>query len=228
MFSNLKTLFDGAQARAEDRLRDHYSIELIDQKIREAEAGLVTAKRALASLIQREACERRQLAGLQRRIEDLTERTRYALSAAREDLAQDAAQAIARLENEKTARSRTLGLLETKVLHLRQSVESAQARVLDLKQGAVSVRAARRAAAAQARLGPTLDTGSALDEAASLIERALSAGDPFASRQILEDIEAGLGGADITDRMAQAGFGAPTKSSTDAVLTRLRAELPNP
>ena len=61
MFRTLKTLFDGAQARAEDQIcATVIAIEMIDQKIREAEASLKSAKLSLATLIQRERAERRQ------------------------------------------------------------------------------------------------------------------------------------------------------------------------
>lgn len=53
MFSTLRTLIDGTNARANDRLKDVYAVELIEQRIREAEANLSAAKVTLATLIQR-------------------------------------------------------------------------------------------------------------------------------------------------------------------------------
>ncbi|MCP4820531.1 MAG: PspA/IM30 family protein, partial [Shimia sp.] len=44
MFGTLKTLIAGSNARAEENLRDHFAIELIDQKIREAGENLKAAK----------------------------------------------------------------------------------------------------------------------------------------------------------------------------------------
>ena len=57
MLNVLKTLLQGANARAEERLTDHFAIDLIEQKIREAEAGLAAAKQTLASLIVRQRNE---------------------------------------------------------------------------------------------------------------------------------------------------------------------------
>ena len=51
MLRTLETLFRGASARSEERMRDAYAIELIDQKLREAEGQLRAAKATLASLI---------------------------------------------------------------------------------------------------------------------------------------------------------------------------------
>lgn len=61
MFATMKTLFTGANARAEERVRDRYSIELFDQKIREAQGNLKAAQMGLASLMQRERSEIRQI-----------------------------------------------------------------------------------------------------------------------------------------------------------------------
>ncbi|WP_425071192.1 PspA/IM30 family protein [Sagittula sp. S175] len=223
MFGTLKTLIAGANARAEDAVRDQFCIELIDQKIREAEASLKAAKYSLASLIQREKAESRQVEALTSRTPDLMARAREALSAGREDLAQEAAQAIATLENEQEMRRQTVARLETRVLQLRQSVEAAHRRLIDLKQGAVAARAARREQDIQKRLGRHIAQDTAFEEAEALIARVLNRDDPFEQGQILRDIDAGLNQADVGDRLADAGFGPATRSTASDVLARLRA-----
>ncbi|TIU44782.1 MAG: PspA/IM30 family protein, partial [Mesorhizobium sp.] len=57
MLSLIKTLLDGASARAEDNLKDRFAIDLLAQRIRDAEAGLAAAKQTLASLIVRQRAE---------------------------------------------------------------------------------------------------------------------------------------------------------------------------
>jgi len=224
MFRTIATLIDGSSARAEDRLRDHFCIELIDQKIREAEAGLKSAKFALASLIQRERAETRQLTALQSRIADLMARTGQALEAGREDLAQEAAEAIAQMENEADLRRGTVQRLETRILKLRQSVETANRRLVDLKQGAIAARAAKREADIQKRLGAHVARDTAFEEAEALIQRVLSRDDPFEQSQILREIDRGLDHADMSDRLAEAGFGDPMKSTAADVLSRVKAQ----
>ncbi len=149
MFATLKTLITGANARAEEQLRETYSIELITQKIREAEGNLKAAKLTLASLIQRQRAEQRQIETLQTRVQDLMARAGEALEGGREDLAQSAAQAVAEMENELTVRRQTLDRLDTRILQLRQSVETASRRITDLKQGAIAARAVTPAAIAR-------------------------------------------------------------------------------
>ncbi|WP_371808449.1 PspA/IM30 family protein [Ruegeria sp. HKCCC2117] len=174
MFNTLKTLMNGANARAEDRLRDSFSIELIDQKIREADQNLKAAKLTLASLIQKQRGETRQIETLQARIPDLMDRTRQALADDQQDLVQSAAQAVADLENELALRQQTVDRLEARILQLRHSVQTANRRILDLKQGAISARAVKREQGLQKRLNRHLGGTSPAEEAEELIARVMS------------------------------------------------------
>lgn len=221
MFATIKTLIRGVDARAEERLTDAYAIELIDQKIRTGEADLTRAKQALAGLIQKSRMESRQLEAVAARISDLTERAQAALAQDRQDLAQAAATAIAELENEHATRRRTVDMLEQRSLQLRQSVEASHRRLIDLKQGAVAARATRRAQGAHVGLVRGAATGDTLGEAEALINRVMSAEDPFEQSEILKDIEAGLSHGTVADDLADAGFGAPTRSTAADVLARL-------
>lgn len=223
MFSTLKTLFTGANARAEEQLRDTYSIELIDQKIREAEGNLRTAKMTLASLIQRQRTEIRQVEVLEGRATDLLSRAKEALEGEREDLAQSAAAAVAEMENELTLRRQTVDRLEARVLQLRQSVETANRRIVDLKQGAVMARATRREQDLQRRLNQNLGQ-SPMEEAEGLISRVLNQDDPFEKGQILQEIDRGLNHSNTAQELADAGFGAPTRCTAADVLNRLKQD----
>ena len=222
MFGTLRTLFDGANARAEERVREIYSVELIDQKIREAAAGLKSAKATLAGLMQRQRAEERHIEELDARIADLTARAQAALDGGREDLAAEAAEAIAELENERGLRAGTRDRLERRVMRLQASVEAVHRRIRDLKQGAVAARAAKAEMGMQRRLNRGLGAATSLTEAEELIHSVLSADDPFEQGQILDEIEAGLENRDAADRLGVAGFGAPVKTRGADVLARLK------
>ena len=222
MFGTMRTLFAGASARAEEQVRDHYSIELIDQKIRESEANMKAAKVGLASLIQRERSERRQVEQIADRIVELTVRAKAAMTAGREDMAAQAAQAIADMENELTVRRETVCRLETRVLQMRQSVDAANRRILDLKQGAVAARAIRKEQGIQRTLLHHSGGESAMDEAESLIARVLEQDDPFEQNEILHQIDNSLQNDDVTERLSEAGFGRSTKTTAADILGRLQ------
>lgn len=224
MLTTLQTLFEGLSARTEDRLRDTFAIELIEQKIREAEQSLSAAKLTLASLIQRQRSETRLAQSLKSRIAKLSFRAEEALAANRDDLAKEAAQAIADMENELTRRNETIERLDTRAAQLRASVEKAHRRLIDLKQGAITARAILREHAMQSRLNKTLGSTSAADEAEALIARVCNQDDPFEQSEVLRDIDQSLSDKGIDNRLADAGFGEPNRITGDAVLERLKSK----
>ncbi|SPH20171.1 hypothetical protein ASD8599_00910 [Ascidiaceihabitans donghaensis] len=220
MFGTLKTLMIGANARAEEHVRQVYSIELIEQKIREAQDGLKSAKYALAGLIQRARSEERLIATLNTRVTDLMARAGEAMAGGREDMAAQAAQAVADMENEIEVRRETLSRLESRILRLRASVETANRRIIDLKQGAIAAKAVKREHDVQSRLGRTLTQDSAIDEADALIKSVLGRDDPLEQREILNEIDQDLSHEGVADRMAAAGFGTASKTTAADVLKR--------
>ena len=223
MFKTLATLINGQSARTEDRVRDAFAIELIDQKIRESENSLRAAKATLASLIQRQRSEDKQHAALKTRINDLTKRAKEALDNDRDDMAAEAARAIANMENELAVRTETLDRLDQKVVRLRNSIEAGHRRIIDLKQGAIQARAVRREQNIQMQMTRTGVQSGSVEEAEELISRVLGKDDPFERTEILADINRDLDGDTITDRMADAGFGNATRSTADDVLARLKS-----
>lgn len=224
MFKTLSTLIAGVNARSEDRVRDAFAIELIDQKIREAETSLKAAKATLASLIQRQRSEERQRDALKNRIKDMMSRAQSALDTGRDDLASEAAQAVAQMENELTIRRETCDRLDQKVIRLRNSIEAGHRRIIDLKQGAIQARAVRREQAIQSKLNSTIGHTSNVEEAEELIGRVMGRDDPFEQSEILREIDRDLGHETLADRMADNGFGPSTRTTADDVLSRLKKQ----
>jgi phage shock protein A len=222
MFKTLSTLIAGVNARSEDRVRDAFAIELIDQKIREAEQSLKAAKATLASLIQRQRSEERQHDALKNRIKDMMGRAQSALDNGRDDLATEAASAVAQMENELTIRHETCDRLDQEVIRLRNSIEAGHRRIIDLKQGAIQARAVRREQAIQTKLNSTIGRTSNIEEAEELIGRVMGRDDPFEQSEILREIDRDLGHETLTNRMADQGFGASNRTTADDVLGRLK------
>ena len=176
----------------------------------------------MASLIQRQRSEDAQRQNLQAKLADLTKRSTAAITADNMDLATEAAQAIAVMENELTIRSETLSRLDQKILRLRSSIEAGHRRIIDLKQGAIQARAVRKEQDIQSKMhGAT--SGASADEAEELITRVLGRDDPFEKSQILSEINNDLNHDTLADRMADQGFGTATRATTQDVLNRLSA-----
>lgn len=224
MLSTLKTLITGANARANETVRDVYAIELIEQKIREASNSLSAAKATLASLIQRHRAEDRQIRSIEARVSDLTERATKALDDDNEVMATEAANAIAQLENELEVRRQTLGRLDQRILQLRHSIETGNRRIIDLKQGAITAKAVRYEQSVQTKLNTTLHGKSSAAEAEELIANVLKKDDPFEQAEILADIDRDLNHETLADRMSDAGYGAATRATGADVLKRLKTK----
>lgn len=224
MLATMKTLFLGANARAEENVRDQYAIELIEQKLREAQGQLKAAKLGLAHLIQRERGEARQVEALETRVAEMLTRAQEAMEAGREDMATQAATAIADMENDLARRRETLAGLELRIAQLRTSIEAANRRIIDLKQGAIAAKAVRREQDMQKKLGRHLGGSSAMDEAEELIANVVNKDDPFEQGQILAEIDRGLDHSSLDARMADAGFGPKGKVTAGDVLARLKPE----
>ncbi|MEL7298789.1 MAG: PspA/IM30 family protein [Pseudomonadota bacterium] len=223
MLATLKTIFIGESRRAEEAVRDHYALDLIAQKIREAEDGMAAAKATLAALIQRQRSETRQVEGLAKRIDTMTERAKAALEDGNDALAEEAAGAIATMENEKIVRDATIARLDAKVIRLKGSVEAMHRRIIDLKQGQIAATAARREADTQRRLNRSIARTAPANEAQELIDRVLGQDDPFEQGQILDEINGDLSHDTLEDRMAAEGYGGTTKSTAAGVLARLKS-----
>ncbi|MCH2163785.1 MAG: PspA/IM30 family protein [Marinovum sp.] len=223
MFATLRTLVTGASARADEQVRSIYAIELIDQKLREATDAHKAARVTLAWLIQQRRGQATQLETLSKRILDLMVRAKEALSKDRMDLAEEAARAIAQMENEAQTRQTTLDRLETRILQLHQTTEASHRRMVDLKQNAVTARAIRKEQGMQTRLNQIGSGDNAMAEAEELIAEVMGQDDPFEKAQILAEIDQELSYSGLADRMAEAGVGASNKSTAADILARLKS-----
>ena len=208
MFATLRTLVTGASARADEQVRSIYAIELIDQKLREATDAHKAARVTLAWLIQQKRGQATQL---------------ETLSKDRMDLAEEAARAIAQMENEAQTRQTTLDRLETRILQLHQTTEASHRRMVDLKQNAVTARAIRKEQGMQTRLNQIGSGDNAMAEAEDLIAEVMGQDDPFGKAQILAEIDQELSYGGLADRMAEAGVGASNKSTAADILARLKS-----
>lgn len=224
MLNTLHTLLRGSAARSEEQTEGHFAIEVIDQKIREAHQSLQSSKHALAALIQTERKERRQIAVIEERISALSSQTKEALAAGKNELAKQAAHSIASMENELATRTETADRISARIVRLRQSLETGNRRIIDLKQGALSAKAVRREHRAQARLNSTLAGYSSIEEAETLIAKVIGSDDPLEQSEILSEIDQSLDHSGISEKLADNGFGSTGRITAQDVIERLAAQ----
>lgn len=221
MLKTLNTLMRGLAAEAEEAVIDHNAVRILDQKIRDAEAGLKAAKLSLAGLIKKDRLEESQVEKISARISDLEARVRAALAAGDDALAETGAQAIAELEAELGQRETTRRHLAERIDRLRHSLGTAARRMADLRHAAATARAVEQERRGQARLVGR-SAGSGIAEAEAMVERIMGQDDPFEDDRILAEIDAGLTGKDAERRLSEAGYGPGARPSAESVLARLR------
>jgi phage shock protein A len=222
MLKLVTTLIKGINARHEDRVTDHFAIDLIEQKVRDADTVLRNAKETLASLILRERNERRLYDAVSARKADLETRAKLALADGNHVLASEAAVAIADLENEAALRSETLARLKERIARMQLSLEKTHRRIVDLKQGLMAARAVDGERKAQASMNRMIGRTEPLREAEELVARVMSRDDPMEESEVLDTIDKSLTHETMRERLAASGYGQPVKVSAADVLKRLR------
>ncbi|GIQ72351.1 phage shock protein A [Bradyrhizobium sp. USDA 3240] len=228
MFKTVLTIFRGSVAAAEEELQDRTALVVLDQQMRDAAAAVDRSKRTLALAIAGDAQEGRRLEATNARIADLEVRASAALEGGRDDLAREAAQAIANLEAERDAAMTARTLFATEITRLKRHVANAEARIAELDRGrrlaraSEAVRSLRRSGIEAAR-----PYESTLPEAEATLKRLRERQMEIqAADDALFEIDTASGPLVVAERLAEQGFGPRMKSTADDVLARLRAKRP--
>ncbi|GJE15856.1 PspA/IM30 family protein [Methylobacterium marchantiae] len=218
MLNLFRLLARGAAAKAEEELIDRNALLILDQQIRETRTSLERSRLALAAAIAGDKAEERRLAAVETRAADLEERALAALAAGREDLAVEAADAIAELEAERDAIREARLRFAREVVRIRSVVADATRRQNELERGRRIAAAAEAARRLGVHAGPSERATLKEAEATLTRLRALQA-EAADTEAALAEIEPGLS---IAERLEREGFGPSTRPSGGAVLDRLR------
>jgi len=226
MFKTVFTLFRGSVAAVNEELEDRSALLILDQQMRDAGSAVERSKRSLALAIAGDQQEGRRLDATNARIADLEVRATAALDGGREDLAREAAQAIANLEADRDAAMTARTLFASEITRMKSQVANAEARITELDRGrriaraAEAVRNLRRGGIEAAR-----PYESTLPEAENTLrrlrERQIEA---QAASDALIELDAATGPLATAEKLAAQGFGPRLKSTADDVLARLNAK----
>jgi phage shock protein A len=226
MFKTVFTLFRGTVAAAEEELQDRSALLILDQQMRDAASAVDRSKRTLALAIAGDQQEGRRLEATNSRIADLEARATATLEGGRDDLAREAAQAIANLEADRDAAMTARTLFGQEIERLKRHVANAEARLTELDRGrriaraSEAVRSLRRSGIEAAR-----PYESTLPEAENTLrrlrERQMEA---QVADEALIELNAGSGPLATAEKLAEQGFGPRMKSTADDVLARLKAK----
>ncbi|MGZ2482480.1 phage shock protein A [Rhizobium pisi] len=224
MFKLISILLRGRAHDAEQAFADRNAVPLLAQQIRDAAQSIQSARRSVAVAIAQNEQERVQHGAIVVRIADLESRATAALAKGNEGLAREAAEAIAFLEAERDASEKAQAQFTQAIDKLKGIVRASEARLQELQRGERLARATEEAQKLDVAVaGPGFAT---LDDAEETLARLrLRQSQNELTAAALKDMEGAIRPAGIIEKLANAGFGAPLRSSADDVLARLRSRI---
>ena len=226
MFKTVFTLFRGSVAVAVEELEDRSALLILDQQMRDAAAAVERCKRSLALAIAGDQQEGRRLETTNARIADLEVRATAALDGGREDLAREAAQAIANLEADRDAAMTARTLFASEIT--RMKAPGRQCRGAHHRTRSRPPHRPRRGSGAYAAPGRHRSRApyeSTLPEAENTLKRLRERQiEAQAASDALIELDAATGPLATAEKLAEQGFGPRLKSTADDVLARLNAK----
>jgi phage shock protein A len=224
MLKTLTLIFRGTSAQAVEDLADRNALLILDQHIRDAAAGLDRARRALAIAMAQDAAEVKRLDGVRSKIADLETRARAALAGNREDLAIEAAEALAGLEADRMSAEAAHASFLRESQKLRAMVANAERRLAELERGRRAARASEavrrlRASGASAVGG---DAGALRDAEAVLKRLRDRQLEDEAADDAFDALDGAFGPDLVAEKLETAGFGPRTKPTATSILERLK------
>ncbi len=225
MFKTIVTLVRGAAAAAEEQVADRSALLILDQQIRDAAAAIERSKRALAVAIAQDDAEGKRLQTTLGRIADLEERASAALAGGREDLAGEAAEAIALMEADRDAIGASRAAFAADIGGLKTTVTNAGQRLAELERGRRIALAAESVRRLKSSGTPGATGTAALAEAEATLRRLRERqAEEAAAASPYDRLAPGMNPADTASRLEAHGFGRRTRPTAADVLARLRAK----
>ena len=227
MFKQLLALMRGRTYDATEAFVDANAITILRQQIRDCAEAVAAARKAVAVAIAQNEQEVAQTRKLVERIDDLEARTVSALEQGKADLAREAAESIALMDAERTASEQAQRNFAVEIERLKRIVRASEMRLRELQRG-------QRLAVATDRTQRLRETApasslSALRDAEETLSRLRARQTQIdATAVAMAEMEQSGDPAALADKLAAAGCGAPTTTTADALLERLRQRMQVP
>jgi phage shock protein A len=231
MLKTLTLIFRGTSAQAAEDLADRNALLILDQHIRDSGAALDRARRALAIAAAQDAAEVKRLEGVRDKIADLEIRARAALAGNREDLALEAAEALAGLEADRLSAEAAHTSFLREGQKLRAIVANAERRLAELERGRRAARASE--AVRRLRANRTSSVGGdvgALRDAEAVLKRLRDRQlEDEAADEAFDALDGAFGPDLVAEKLETAGFGPRTRPTAASILERLKqSPFPEP
>ena len=223
MFNVLVTLLRGKNADASDAFTDAHALPILRQQLRDCAAGVETARRSVAMVMAYAEREKKSADRIAAQLTDLEARALAALTMGRDDLATEAAGAIAQLEAERDTTTKAIATYNIEIAHLRSVLTEAEHRLRDLNRGhhlAIATNHTQRLR----DTAPRIATSNLDDAEATLARLQQCQSATEATRAAMLEMTASTNAEAMRNRLAAAGCGAPMRPDAASVLARLKAK----
>ena len=223
MYRQIITMFRGHAYTAAEELIDQNALTILRQQIRDSTRSIQISKRAIATAMSQQIQEVEHYENTVQKIADLETRALTAIEKGRDDLAYDAADALAALESEKEASEATQRIFTKEISVLKGQLREAQSMLGELKRGERLATAANSMQGMNERHGA--DAGATLMEARETLARLQKRQLHFRrTAEAMKDLNNVTRADFITEKLAQAGCGEPVKKTAEDVLKRLKSK----
>ena len=224
MLKTLTLIFRSAAAQANEDIADKNALVILDQHIRDGAACLDRARRALAIAMAQDAAETQRLENVRVKIADLETRARAAIAGHREDLALEAAEALAGLEADRMSAEAARASFLRESQKLRAMVTNAERRLAELERGRRAARASE--AVRRLRASGASSVGAeagALRDAEAILKRLRDRQlEDEAADTAFDALDGAFGPDLVAEKLETAGFGPRTKPTAASILERLK------
>lgn len=221
MFKQLVTLVRGQSNEASQSMLDANALSLLRQQMRDAAQGVSKSRKAVAVVMAYAEREKASLTRLEAQIADLEARALDALEQDCVELASKAAGTIAQLEAERDTTRKVIEAYQTQILRLKQCLTENEACLREMKRGQHLAEANDKAQ----RLSGVMPSGyiNDLKDAEATLKRLQERQEHAeATATAMVELSADTSAESMTEKLAEAGYGAPLKADATAVLDRLK------
>lgn len=220
MFKLFVTLVRGKLLETGTSLSEGNALPVLAVQIRDAAQDVERARKAVALAMAQEREEQDAAAALETKIAALETRALAALEAGRQELARNAAETIAELENTLAATRQALANISPAVQTLRQQVRQAEMRLMALQRGNRLALAKDSTARFQRIVSGTgAERLQAAEDTLARLE-GRQRNETYAA-EAYDAIRMDRNPDRTIERLAAAGCGAPLATTAEAVLVRL-------
>ncbi len=220
----IKQLFTLVRGRSEDAAlaaMDANALSILRQQLREASAGVEQSRKALAVVMAYAGREETQLQQREAQIKSLETRALAALEQGQEELAVEASEAIAELEDEAAATRVTIKTYTAEINRLRATLKASEAQFAELKRGQRLAEANDKALKMRGAMRGRTRTD--LAEAATTLRRLQERQEhATATAEALDALSTPRNAESLETRLAAAGCGEAQKTAGADVLARLK------